>query len=377
MSSSDANLEYAIWIVKQSSEVSRARLGALLDGANLAGEQVQDTRIKFIESPPSVSGWSILGQVFFTFLLDSTIAPALLSKFAQLAFTPVIRSHNAWLSLLPKADYYTREIVAKNVNWARQMRFDRLADRIVRSELRKLSSEMDLYHKTLAGLAAGGTATEKNLVAGAKTAREYLRAPTRPHGQDLGGGLSAGNEFLLAMREYASLTFLGISTFELAFERDLRINGCTSADLNLVVDTFGWPDTGQTAASNPLGGIDPRGNTALDLTEIRQLSLITAEAVIWARLYGFSARTGPEYLVNEGSLKGVPSDILHYWKQRFGGLIDSFVVQSRDQAAWYRGSFEKLPPSTQVKFLRQYFMKIVGTLPRLEKGELCPVITAN
>src|SRR5262245_53771459 len=96
--------EFAAVLVRESAIVEAERIQAVIDGVTLAGEQVQDVRLKLLENGPEVSTSMMVLDLFVFFALESTIAGKVLSAVTKGLLNRVLRSRAA-LELLPKSPY--------------------------------------------------------------------------------------------------------------------------------------------------------------------------------------------------------------------------------------------------------------------------------
>jgi hypothetical protein len=120
---------------------------------------------------------------------------------------------------------------------------------------------------------------------------------------------SAGVAILSAAQDYARSTRLGIRIRHDRIESFVR-REASLPDLAVVIETIGWP---------PLEIPDQQSTVALSLAEMRNKYRHLLEALIWARLYGFSedGEGNPRILVNQNKFDGIRGELQDYWGARF------------------------------------------------------------
>ena len=92
-SSEDERKERAIAFIRQSAAKQVESIQAIMDGATLAGEQVQDKRLELLERGPEVTGLGILWEFALTFVLESNLVGKSLRFLTRKILTPRIQTH--------------------------------------------------------------------------------------------------------------------------------------------------------------------------------------------------------------------------------------------------------------------------------------------
>jgi hypothetical protein len=201
----------------------------------------------------------------------------------------------------------------------------------------------DLFaHGTyLRSLLKGTPDVQKNLVAAAKAAHNAkMRLPkTQPTIvlQD-----SPGVAVISAAQAYASQQRLAITLHHIVFEAAIRSGVLKLEDIQKFLE------------------LEIREQDELGLVDLRNKYKLLFEAIIWARLYGFSATENKIRIVTNPlkngrpRLEGVPPRQLEYMVKR---LVNPRTDQPFASEGAVRG----------VSDLNQYFMKIAETSGKLEK----------
>jgi len=354
--------EDLIYLIRQSCAVQLARVDAFLDGIVLAAEQVQDMRLKFLETPPEVPAWKIIGQAALTFILESTIAGAILTAATKAIFTPILRQHAVFMALPKSLDGKALAESAKLLERIRGRQVSAAFQRamVVRG-LEELGREnVKLYHDFLEAIVHGSDAVGTNLTAVAKAAREVVSGPSATPPPFLGVEDSAGVGILAAAQHYASITRLGIQVRHARFEREVRQNICTADELEIIAELVSWDDL----------KLDVGGGRQIscNLGDIRTRYRIMFEAVIWTRVFGFDKsrnypQTEPaEALGSKRKFVGIDVAFSDYWCKRFADSIDSWNAKQSERYR-FRGKFDKLFQQEQITVLQNYFWDIASNLP--------------
>ncbi len=346
--------------IAESSALQQARVDAYLDGALRAAEQVQDVRIGLLEAPKEVSGWDFWFEIGVVFLLESNVVGALLKAIGSRIFVPMLRSNAVW-SRIPKSAT-GRELIAA----ARQMRtWPPLIDattglRVTPSSVlsqgfrelpgRTSPDALRLYHSAIQQLAHVMEPVDvANGVAKAVNQARTSGAPTSP--SSVAATDTAGVQVISGVQDYARLTRLGIqvrAARSIAYAR----SAASLDDLDLLSRAF------------EAGALDV-GGSALSLADVATESSLAAEALIWARLYGFwlkfpvprgpsagrASMGRPELgTTDEEPLKGIPRQLVEYWFTRFGPVVETW----RSEMGWspQRG------PLDQAIYLRAYLATV-------------------
>lgn len=376
----DALVEDTVLVLQQSEAIQLARVDAYLDGITLAAEQVQDTRITLLETPPAVSGWEYIGNVALTFAMGTTVFGKVLTAVTQRIFTPVLRQSVVFMAL-PKSPY--GKDLAKQAKRLAQMNRLRQLDRTSARDQARLASwqkqaeamsavlqrgaggsglqklgktEVELYHASLEAIIRGTDAAKTNLSAAARATREAIQREKPTPERAFAAGDSAGVTIAASARQYASVTRMGIRLRHARFIHLVRTKQLLPADLGIVANLFDWDDL----------KVDEEGDTiAANLTDIRHQYQLLFEALIWARLYGFSRQSRtPDLISNSGKFPGIGPDLVKYWTGRFAGSLD--IWNSRQGK--FSGAFSSLPFQTQARYVREYFWDLTDELTKVFPG---------
>lgn len=364
----DDYVEQVVLLVRQSAAVQEARVDAFLDGATLAAEQVQDVRLQLLETPAQVTGWELWAELGIVFLLESNLAGALIALGARKMFTPLVRS-NALFLQLPKSAV-GKELVATANN---------IADKVIVSgtALTRKSvlsrgfaglpgtaskDSLKLYHASIQRIVKLGSDVP---ISGGEFLTGVLQAVNKKRELAKGGRPpvdavpltdSAGVVVLSAAQDYARNTRLAIQIRHARIESFVR-REASIADLAVVIDVLGW---------EPLGAEGAGSAAELGLVELRNKYRLLLEALIWARLYGFSAAT-PQIAVNDPDqpFRGIKKDLQNYWRRRFQDLADVYSATVLDETVLPGRIADALR-------LRKYFAAISLALQKigLQQGEL-------
>jgi hypothetical protein len=352
--------EDLIYLMKQSCAVQLARVEAFLDGIVLAAEQVQDIRIKILETPKEQTGWQIFFSVGLTFVLESTIAGRLLSAVSKSIFGAVLNHQKVFMALPSAFLSVDGKTLTKT---ARALKTDGRSFRLVLHQVSASWSRGDikLYHDWLEALARGSDAVGTNMTAAAKAGREFLEQDRRAPPPSVGAQDSVGVGVLAAAQHYASVTRLGIQVRYAAFERLVRRNICTDDELAYLADLVSWEDL-----KLDVGG----GRTiSCNLGDLRRRYQLLFEAVIWSRHFGFEPPRGGGVQGAPGVLgerfDGIDEAFCDYWRNRFDENVDQF-----NAARGKNYKFTAMPVAQQLFDLRDYFWKITTELARLSEGDL-------
>lgn len=356
-------VEEACRLVAESSAVQRARAACFTEGALLAVEQVQDVRIANVEFPEQESGWTMWAGLAMTFLIDSNIATKMLKTVARVVYTSLTRANAVWL-LTPKAptgrqlaaiarrplkgppiEPLSVRLLGKNVL---DQDAGGLTDPVTKDSIR-------VYHSVIAELAhhTSGLDFTKGTV---KTVREMAQQAGGSEPKVVSVGLppsylSVGVEMLSSAQDYARATILGIDIRAARIDTLLRTQ-VSARDIAVICEAFEQPDM-RTAAADP----------NVTLVAIRTQCASLFEALIWARLFGFRlehphnipGRGYPAWRSSAGGYETLDFDqraLLDYWMNRFGKVIDEWVI-SKGMASFYA---QGVP--ARLMYLRGYFATV-------------------
>jgi hypothetical protein len=355
----DDYAEQVVLLVRQSAAVQEARVDAFLDGATLAAEQVQDVRLQVLETPAQVRGWELWVE-FALLLLETNLVSKAIALASRTIFIPMVRSNRLFLALPKSAAGKELVKLSKNLPG---VQFRATTKSVLSSGALGLPGtaspdSLKLYHGSIQAIvrlgSEAGLSGADLIKDAAKLEGERRRRRTAPpSGGSLPLGDSAGVVVLSAAQDYARATRLGIQIRHARIESFVR-REATPADLAVVVDALGW---------DPLG--EPGEQLTLSLADLRDNYRLLLEALIWARLYGFSA-TQPRIDVNaspdEPPFIGIKEQLQDYWQRRFQALADA-----------YQPVRPVLPGRVaDAQRLRRYFAAISTELQKvgLQQGEL-------
>lgn len=351
--------------IAESSAVQQARVDAYLDGATLAAQQVSEVRLTLLEQPAELSGWDFWVNVGMTFLLESNFIGATLKAVTSAVFKPLVRSNLVWLRIPRSPTGQDLVEVAKSAQ-ARlliepgrgRLSYDSVLLRGAGALPGRASGDsLRLYHSAIQELVR---VTEPlDVVNGLAQAANQARSSSKPqHNDPLAVIDSPGVTVVAAAQSYARATTLGIQ---------VRAARCIAfARTRAAV-----PDLGELCAGFLNEPLDVKGVT-ISLDALRRRCAITFEALIWARMYGFSlkfptkeGRSGPGTPElgsdNDEPFKGVRRQVVDYWLDRFGSEV----------AAWaLRRGWAKMPDQGRLAraiYLRGYLAALSVDLAKTVK----------
>jgi hypothetical protein len=298
-----------------------------LDAAVLAAEQVQDVRLQALEQPAELSGWDLWVQLAILLALESNIAGALIKWACGSAVKGFIKSNTYFLSIAGSRSgkqlaQAARDVASgkrriKGASTARAVLGRGIPSRAIPGVDSKES--LKLYNETLQRMVRRGTESDIDLANAVAQAAGKLKETGLPRRNDpLPQTDSAGVSVLSAAQEYARITRLGIRIRHDRIEGFVR-REATPADLATVIDVVGW---------EPLQPPGQGSDVALSLTELRNKYRLLFEALIWARMYGFSEREPkspnswlPKFDSNDAAkpFPDIKLPIQDYWFRRFEG----------------------------------------------------------
>ena len=332
-----ALVEQAVALVRQSAAVDEARLDTFLDGAVVAAEQVQDTRLNLLEQPAEVSAADVWVEISIGLLIDSKLISKALSLVARNLFGGVVRSNAVFLALPKSASGKELSKVSKQIA-STAPDFIRRGD-VLTHGFRSLpgtasKESLRLYHASIQLLVNGGSELD---IAQAAVKAVNTRAKTAPRSNaPLAATDSAGVAVLSAALDYAAATRLGIRFRAARIEAALR-QGATLEELALIAEAVDF---------DPLEEPGPGSTLALSLSEARAQTTLFMEALIWSRMYGFSfadiripksvnnpqlSGTDPEKPFVETPGVGPGKALQQYWLRRFQAEAARYAVEQLKQ----------------------------------------------
>ena len=145
-------IEETVAFMAHAAAVQQERIQALLDGAVLAAEQVQDKRIEMLERGPEVSGSDVFMEFAITLILESPLAAALLKGITKAIFSPVIRRRIVETELRALSLRRASNLgLGKWSNIASRLKAADLAE----IEVKRLSEELKSLHESFKSLGTG------------------------------------------------------------------------------------------------------------------------------------------------------------------------------------------------------------------------------
>jgi hypothetical protein len=121
-----------------------------------------------------------------------------------------------------------------------------------------------------------------------------------------------------AAQDYARATRLGIRVSHATIEHYVRRTALPS-DLATVIETVGW---------EPLSKADT-DDKATRLGDLRDEYALLFEALIWARMYGFSESPDFPELMIKDAFYGVNPVVQTYWRRRFQSAAEWYLATER------------------------------------------------
>ncbi len=375
----DQLIENVVNLIRQSRHIQLARIEAWLEGVVLAAEQVQDVRIRIVETPQELSGWKFYGELLWTAFLDTSLAGKLLAKATSIVFTRVLRQHRVFMALPKSAageQLKQQALKLARMNSATQLtklpsgrtgllEVGRSSPQRTLAAALQLGTgnqaglqslgkeEVQLYHASLEALVRGTPDAQKNLTAAAKMATRYATSRGPTPAPSTTGDNTPGVKIRGYAYNLAALTRLGVELRHDQMEALVRSRSVTPNDLALIVDIFGWEE---------LEVNDDNGQRIVcDLNDIRDRVARKYEAVIWADLYGFRRPDSPKRYVNSGEFWNIDEETTKYWLARFGQDVDAC-----NQCKWdpKHGLFAEQKFSEQTRRLQEYFWFVSETVAK-------------
>lgn len=313
---SESEREEVVFAIRSSAFVQSERLQAVIDGAMLGAEQVQDRQLELaIAKLKEVSAEEAFAAFLFTFALQAPFAAGAAAAALRIILTPVLRTRFAF-NRLPKsslgadvasmAQYLRAPSGSPPPRLAEQMR---IAANVFEQEARRKigPKEFAVYSKdiqdwlakpanyTVAGLKA--TAASKPL---AVVQQPESQTPTDAPGVAIRGAIAA-----LAANQRAAI-FVAHARFE-QLVREGRLDRAGLADM---LEVVAW------------------GELPVSLDRVRKDCKLLYEAAIWARVYGFDFKARQPPMRSTFPLgfeiAGVPWDLVEYWGARFDEPIQAW-----------------------------------------------------
>ncbi|SNQ62462.1 hypothetical protein [Candidatus Methanoperedens nitratireducens] len=348
-------------LIHQSAHIQIERLQAFIDGITLAAEQVQDTRLELLEEGPEVDTVSAWADVLLVFVLESTIPGMILTTVAKKMIRPMLKTRTA-LSYLPKrSDFKDLKLYIKQMKTTYG---SQKAGQYLKTKLD--GKQYNLYASGIRALAEMSPNAQLNFTALAKAGREAYYKDFKQL-SPLDATDTPGVSILNAALTFASINRNAIFYHHSLLEGIVRLGFMTGEDANQFIKIVEWE--------------------ALDegLKSIRDRFKLLFEAVIWARLCGFSKTTRKLVVKTyRGTVfEGVDNRLVDYWLKRFGKQIEEWVKSlSGPQLASkgllpMRGNFKEESFLQQRSYLQNYFIAIVDELPTMPDILEDPFVVKN
>jgi hypothetical protein len=311
---SEFELEEAIFAIRASASVQTERLQAVMDGAMLGAEQVQDKQLELaMEEVKRVSAEEAFAIFLFMFALEAPIAAGVIGAAYRAILTPVLRSRFSF-NRLPKSfqgaeiSSFLRSLRAPGEPQAERV----FADWFERDALRKIGPrDFSLYAEQIQDwLAKPAEYTVVGLKAGAASNPvAAMRQPASPTPSDTPGVGVRGAIMALVANQRAS-----ISVTHSRFEQIARLGLLDREGLASLLQLIAWEEL------------------PMSLDKFRGGCKEIFEAVIWAQLYGFDFKKGRPARVPTFPLgfeiSGVPGELVEYWGLRFDERIQAWSQEA-------------------------------------------------
>lgn len=352
--------EDLIYLIRWSAQMDAERIQAIVDGAVLAAEQVQDKRIDLLEQDPEVTATELIFESLLTFVLESSLIGIAAQVAARRIVTPLLRKAGAAalsVRLLRQAPAMRREYL-QALEFAR--RFGPYVTAQVRAANPISRDDLNAYHRFMRAVArADGHITEGivGLAKGGVEARAHV-----PRTRELLPGDSPGVAILKAAQSYASTHRATIAMVHAQLE----------------VAALGAKDEATLKKIDDAIQILPLEQ---DLSALRARYALLYEAVIWVILFGLA--DGSKIRVKGGlvsgpelELTGVKKPLLKYWESRFATLIEDWLSEMERSIGAARmnpqegllplhGPFAEAQQATRVSLINQFFKRVASDLPKL------------
>ncbi len=328
--------------MRQYAFLQVERTQALVDGAILAAEQVQDKRLDLLEQGPELTVSEVLFDVFLTMALESSIAGKVLAGITKKLLKPALSSVRVF-SVLPKFALSER---GRDLKWLSQTMKVWGGKQVARNTIKKFltpSNELTIaqYNRTLQVLYQGGSNVEQNLTAiakGGKAGAQQLLFHGRNPPPVLSFGDSVSVLILSAAQIYASQQRLAIFLSYSTFEMWLRLDLVEIEDMEMICKS------------------EITDEELTSINTLRDQYKLLYEAVIWTKLFGLDTDLS-KVIVNQGKLRGVPNEHLKYWLKRF--------VNPKTGKQFSQGSGNQ---TANVVDLLNYFISIAKTFGKAKRS---------
>lgn len=311
------------------------RVQAIVDGALLAAQQVQDKRLDLLEEGPEVSTSDVLFDALVIFAFESGLVGKAAALFARTAISPLLRRAGAAVLLPPRS--VRREYL--DIYAYAQRNFGALAAQQVRARNPVTRSTLSAYHTWMRAVSRVGPISDA-IVGLAHVAKEHqdVNAPS------LNKSDSVGVAVLKAAQAYGS-AHRDASAWSL-YHLELAAADADQRTLEIL-------ENSAEALPVPIDAIVARDEYAL-----------LYEAIIWAKL--FQLTDGLKIAISRGRLgfDGVDSPLVEYWLQRFEAPIDRWLADVQDPGISFRRTSGR-PRNTRISNLNRFFVQLARDLPRI------------
>ena len=329
-----AEVATLLGIIEGSRRRQAERLIAVEAGVRLAAEQVQDVRLRLLESPPPLDVSSLLIQVGLTLVFETSILGWISGRAATALLAPLARMERGAARAVQRAAA-RRAAAGRVLPSGQQTEAQRAAvDEIRQAWLRsrpgypRLSTTSPQFQKALgqgeASLAAANLAAQRASQQSLQRVllqadREYMRLAaqaervattharlrdvlTREGNLNTGGAIQATAAGWLAGRSAGP----GMSPTETALEPGVMIQQQAAAWVagwrimnddrhDVLAQEVRSPGCSRDDAEDMLGAMDPTEDLGAALEQLREATAITVEALIWAQLVAGGLPRSPRF----------------------------------------------------------------------------------
>jgi hypothetical protein len=293
-------LEMLIAQIRQSAAIQTERIQAIVDGAILAVEQVQDKRIEILEKGPEVEVSDVIFDMFLGVALSG------LGK-----------------ALVPITESIAKEL-ANTVTWYGRLSNSRTGFQALRFVGRTFDKEgafasdfgygkvtargMASYNKALREVLEQGIGKRLDAAVEQGLKRAEGKGKSLSHEVDLADTDTPGVAILGAAQTYASNHRAAIAMYHAGFETMARVS----------------PDPQTLAGIRDAISLSPLDDP---IVAIRDKHKLLFEVIIWVKLFGFDEKTE---IKAKGfkpglTLPGVTPPLMRYWRKRFAHTIEQWM----------------------------------------------------
>lgn len=358
----DDHTSWLIRDVRMAAHIEEEQIGAIAEGALLAAEQVQDTRIALLENPQP-SELEIIMNILITVALESTVAGALLPALLKRSWlgnwkaktTTRIKLYNTKKTELAKANKNFTDSVLRMNNL----------------HLNPPNLQKETMTKVCMNAMEDAAESLQKLTAAEIGAAEVFAVDRHT------ALLHKGLEFTVFNQQNIAAVEQGIGAGYLASQvprteaGELLLKG-SSPGVSLIMEIYQWATDARLAHRADhefdeyllrLGDVTPElaqeiesklgGGGSSEIGILRQEMMMFSEAVIWARLYQKkksvdfkSSGVKATYQVIDA-----PNQLYEYWETRFKDAVVKY--KKMEPYNW-----DKQPPVHKKVLISEYFIKI-------------------